>query len=88
LANYGRFLKSIEGLDMKAGVYQHYKGALYWVERVVKHSETEEELVIYQALYGEFGWWARPLSMFQESVEINGERIPRFDWIRAELDAG
>ena len=67
---------------MKSGVYQHYKGAEYWVERVVQHSETEESLVIYQALYGEFGWWARPLSMFKESVEINGETIPRFEWKR------
>ncbi|SBS27129.1 hypothetical protein MSP8886_00815 [Marinomonas spartinae] len=69
---------------MKFGVCRHYKGAEYWVERVVKHSETEEELVVYQALYGEFGWWARPLSMFVESVEINGESIPRFEWLRAE----
>jgi len=69
---------------MKSGVYRHYKGAEYWVERVVKHSETEEALVVYQALYGEFGWWARPLSMFVESVEINGESIPRFEWLRAE----
>ncbi|MBD5771154.1 DUF1653 domain-containing protein [Marinomonas colpomeniae] len=69
---------------MKKGVYQHYKGAKYWVERVVKHSETEESLVIYQALYGEFDWWARPLSMFKESVDINGESIPRFEWLKAE----
>ena len=72
---------------MKVGVYKHYKGAEYWVERVAKHSETEESLVIYQALYGEFGWWARPLSMFQESVEIEGKSVPRFEWIRAEQNA-
>ncbi|MBJ7538980.1 DUF1653 domain-containing protein [Marinomonas transparens] len=73
---------------MKVGIYRHYKGAEYWVERVVKHSETEEPLVIYQALYGECGWWARPLAMFQESVEIDGQSIPRFDWLRAERNAG
>ncbi|MEL0638028.1 MULTISPECIES: DUF1653 domain-containing protein [Marinomonas] len=69
---------------MKSGIYRHYKGAEYWVERVVKHSETEEKLVVYQALYGEFGWWARPLEMFKESVVIGGESIPRFEWVRAE----
>ena len=72
---------------LKSGVYQHYKGAEYWVERVVKHSETEEELVVYQALYGEFGWWARPKEMFAESVEVNGEVIPRFEWIRSTRNA-
>lgn len=72
---------------MKQGVYRHYKGAEYWVERVVQHSETEEELVIYQALYGKFDWWARPLSMFQESVTIDGESIPRFEWIRSTQTA-
>lgn len=69
---------------MKTGVYRHYKGPEYWVERVVKHSETEESLVVYQALYGEQGWWARPLSMFTETVDIEGETIPRFEWLRAE----
>ena len=68
---------------MKTGVYRHYKGAEYWVEREVRHSETDEILVLYQALYGEFGWWVRPKKMFQESVEINGESIRRFEWLRA-----
>ncbi|MFD1384465.1 DUF1653 domain-containing protein [Rhodanobacter aciditrophus] len=71
---------------IKAGVYQHYKGAEYWVERVARHSETEEEMVVYQALYGEFGWWVRPKAMFLESVIIDGESIPRFEWIRATID--
>lgn len=67
---------------IKAGIYRHYKGAEYKVDKVVKHSETEESLVIYQALYGDYGWWARPLSMFLESVEVGAEDIPRFHWIR------
>lgn len=70
---------------MKQGVYQHYKGAQYWVDRVVRHSETEEKLVIYQALYGEKGWWARPLDMFQETVNIDGEQIPRFEFLTESL---
>lgn len=69
---------------MKPGVYRHYKGAEYWVERVVRHSETEEELVVYQALYGEFGWWVRPLTLFNERVVLNQKSVPRFEWIRAE----
>lgn len=72
--------------SIKPGVYRHYKGAEYWVERVAQHSETEEEVVVYQALYGDFGWWVRPKSMFLESVAIDGESIPRFEWIRAEIE--
>ncbi|WP_231870749.1 DUF1653 domain-containing protein [Marinomonas aquimarina] len=71
---------------IKPGVYRHYKGAEYWVERVVRHSETDEEMVMYQALYGDYGWWVRPKTMFLESVEIEGETIPRFDWIRAQIE--
>ena len=63
---------------LKAGRYQHYKGAFYQVIDVAVHSETEESLVIYRALYGEKGLWARPLSMFIESVKIDGEKKPRF----------
>jgi hypothetical protein len=63
---------------LMAGLYQHYKGQEYAVERVVRHSETDEALVIYRCLYGDFSWWARPLAMFQESVVVDGAWVPRF----------
>ena len=66
---------------MQAGVYQHYKGQQYWVEQVVRHSETEEALVIYQCLYGDYSWWARPLAMFTESVQVQERQVPRFSWV-------
>jgi len=63
---------------LKKGLYQHYKGPLYRVLDVATHSESQEELVIYQALYGDKGMWARPLSMFTETVLIDDKEIPRF----------
>ena len=60
------------------GTYRHYKGNLYEVVDVARHSETEEQLVVYRALYGERGLWVRPLAMFVEHVERDGYSGPRF----------
>ncbi|MGE8336134.1 DUF1653 domain-containing protein [Pseudomonas laurylsulfatiphila] len=71
-------------MPIQPGLYQHYKGPLYRVFSVARHSETEEEVVFYQALYGDCGFWVRPLSMFLESVEVDGEQVPRFALVQAE----
>ncbi len=65
--------------NLKAGKkYKHYKGNEYLVLHLAKHTETEEELVVYKALYGEYGIWVRPLDMFLEEVEVDGEMVKRF----------
>lgn len=68
---------------MKLGKYKHYKGKEYKVLGVAKHSETLEELVVYECLYdnpvGKL--WVRPKAMFEEEVEIDGQKIPRFKYI-------
>ena len=66
---------------MKPGLYQHYKGQQYHVIDVARHSETEEELVVYRALYGERGLWVRPKAMFSESVTKNGKTMERFAYV-------
>ena len=69
---------------LQRGIYQHYKGQLYQVFHVARHSETEEQLVVYQCLYGDYSMWVRPLSMFIETVELeDGQIIPRFKLIQA-----
>lgn len=62
--------------------YRHYKGNDYLVLHLAKDSETLEEVVVYQALYGERGVWVRPLKMFGEFVQVNGVMVKRF----TELD--
>ena len=64
--------------EIKTGRYRHYKGNEYIVRGVARHTETEEELVVYRQDYGERGLWVRPSTMFQEMVEVNGEQVPRF----------
>ena len=71
--------------SVKPGRYRHYKGAEYQVTGTARHSETEEPLVVYRALYGEFGLWVRPLSMFIESVTVDGVSQPRFRWVADDV---
>ena len=63
---------------IEPGVYRHFKGALYEVIGTARHSETEQEFVLYRALYGEGGLWVRPRSLWDEPVERDGYAGPRF----------
>jgi len=65
----------------KKGKVRHFKGNKYEVIDLVRHSETQEEMVLYRALYGEYGLWVRPLKMFYEKVEVEGKEIQRFESI-------
>jgi hypothetical protein len=66
------------------GRYRHYKGNEYTVIGVARHSETEEELVVYRQEYGDHGLWVRPEAMFLELVEVDGQMLPRFKFLRSE----
>jgi hypothetical protein len=66
---------------IQTGIYEHYKGQRYEVLGLARHSETEEELVVYRPMYGEKGLWVRPYQMFVEDVTINGEVQPRFRYV-------
>ena len=68
---------------IQPGRYRHYKGQDYEVLGLAKHSETEEEFVVYRALYGERGLWIRPVTMFSEMIQVEGKQVPRF--LRLEL---
>ena len=60
------------------GLYQHYKGKNYSVVGFARHSETKETMVLYVPLYGDGGYWVRPLAMFTEMVTFEGREVPRF----------
>lgn len=71
---------------MKTGLYRHFKGGLYRVVNIARHSETEEAMVVYQALYGDKGYWVRPQSMFDESLMHNGKRVRRFAYCEEQTE--
>ena len=67
--------------EIKPGRYRHFKGNEYVVIGLARHSETQEEMVIYRALYGDFGLWVRPAQMWNETVERDGKTFRRFTYI-------
>ncbi|MEG2507742.1 MAG: DUF1653 domain-containing protein, partial [Longicatena sp.] len=71
----------VEDTELPLGRYQHFKGKHYSLLYVAKHSETLEKYVVYRQLYGDGSVWIRPLSMFLEQVEINGQQVPRFSYL-------
>lgn len=68
---------------MKLGIYRHYKGKNYKVIGLCHHSETLEEMVLYETLYeNDIGHlWVRPKKMFEEKVEFQGKMVDRFEYI-------
>lgn len=77
--------------NIRLGIYHHYKGNLYRVLGVARHSETLEEVVVYQALYEskEFGkdsLWVRPKKMFMGNVVVEGKEVPRFEFVREKQE--
>lgn len=67
--------------QIKPGRYRHFKGNEYMVLYIEKNSETRDDMVVYQALYGERGIWVRPASMWNETVERDGKKCKRFEYI-------
>lgn len=75
-------------MNVRPGRYRHYKGNEYIVLGIARHSETEEELVVYRPDYGDRGLWVRPRAMFEEQVEVNGRLVPRFAFVGDEVPRG
>ena len=67
--------------ELKPGLWRHFKGGEYRLLFLAQHSETREEMVVYQALYGERGCWVRPAAMWTERVTREGESFPRFSYV-------
>lgn len=61
--------------------YRHYKGTEHTVAGVARHNETLEEMIVYQQEYGDRSLWVRPKQMFLETIEIDGQPVPRFQYV-------
>ena len=68
-------------VDIRLGKYRHFKGGEYEVIGIARHSETDEAMVVYRALYGDGALWVRPAAMWHEVVERDGMCISRFTYI-------
>jgi hypothetical protein len=77
-------MSETQSASVRPGRYRHYKGKEYLVLGVARHSETEEELVVYRQDYGDRGMWVRPAGMFLETVNVGGAVVPRFAFIATE----
>ena len=66
---------------IKPGKYRHYKGKEYQVIGVATHTETDEQMVVYKKLYDNYGLMVRPFRMFADEVEVNGKKMPRFEYV-------
>ncbi|MGN1130812.1 MAG: DUF1653 domain-containing protein, partial [Ruminococcus sp.] len=71
--------ETVTPIEVKIGKYRHFKGGEYQVIGIAKHSETGEEMVVYQALYDNNSLWVRPKKMFEEIIERNGKKLRRFE---------
>ena len=70
--------------EFRPGRYRHFKGGEYELLYLARHSETEEEIVVYRALYGEGGVWVRPAAMWNEEIRRDGKTLRRFTYIGDE----
>lgn len=70
-------------MNIEKGIYRHFKGNKYQVINIVRHSENQQYMVLYRALYGDHGLWVRPLQMFIEEIEVEGQKRPRFELIES-----
>lgn len=74
-------------MSIEKGLYKHFKGQFYFVLEIAKHSETEQEMVVYRTMYGEQSVWVRPLDMFDETITRDGQTFKRFAPASAEEKA-